>query len=74
MQTNYTDRNKSPTPFYHNGGKTATVKKETGRFTRRIGNTVYRVNVYSSQTNSETLGDKIIRLVKNDVSGKAANQ
>jgi len=66
-KSDYTDRNKSATPFYHEEGQTAT-------FTRRIGNTVYRVNVHSSKTSKETLNDKIMRLVKNDISGKAANQ
>jgi len=45
-----------------------------GTFKRRIGNTVYRVNVHYSRTSKETMSDKISRLIKNDVSGKAANQ
>ena len=38
-------------------------------FTRRIGNTIYRINVHSSTMSKETMSDKIIRLVKNEVAG-----
>jgi hypothetical protein len=69
--TDYMSRNVSTSLFYHEGAKTATA---AGTFTRRIGNTVYRVGVHFSRTSRETIGDKITRLVKNDVSGKAANQ
>jgi len=71
LNTDYTDRNSTSTPFYHEGGQTAT---ETHTFTRRIGPTVYRVSVHFSRTSNETMNDKINRLVKNDFSGKAANQ
>lgn len=70
LKTDYNNRNELSTPFYHEGGKTATA----GTFTRRIGNTVYRVNVHYSKTASETITDKIARLVKNDVSGKAGSR
>jgi len=70
LNNDYIGRNNHSNTFYHEGGKTATA----GMFTRRIGNTVYRVNVHSSSTSKETMGDKIIRLVKNDVSGKAAGE
>ena len=70
-QSDYTDRNKSATSFYHEGGQTSTENKTAGTFTRRIGNTVYRVNVHYSTTNKETVNDKIVRLVKNDIPGKA---
>jgi len=62
-KTDYTDRNNLSTPFYHEGGKTAT---ETHTFTRRIGSTVYRVGVHFSRTSKETVNDKINRLVKNE--------
>jgi len=69
----YTDRNKTTSQFYHERGQETTVKINTpGTFKRRIGNTVYRVNVHYSKTSNETINDKITRLVKNDVSGKAA--
>ena len=39
-------------------------------FTKRIGNTTYRVAVHFSKTSKETITDKILRLIKNDVSFK----
>jgi len=41
-------------------------------FTKRIGSTNYKVTVYFSNTSYETINDKVIRLIKNDVSRKAA--
>ncbi len=66
-KSNYTDRNNGAKQLYHEGEQTAI-------FTRRIGSTVYRVGVHFSRTSKETLNDKITRLAKNDVSGRAANQ
>ena len=58
--------------------QTATDKKEQprehGTFTKRIGSTNYRVNVHFSDTSRETMNEKIIRLIKNDASGKAAGK
>jgi len=58
---------------------TKTTKKEpppreSGVFTKRIGSTNYRVNVHFSNTSRETMNEKIIRLIKNDASGKAAGK
>ena len=33
---------------------------------RRIGSTIYRVRVYGSETATETMEDKILRLICND--------
>jgi len=64
----YTDRNNSTSQFYHEKGQETTENESTpGTFKRRIGNTVYRVNVHYSNTSKETINDKITRLVKNDV-------
>jgi hypothetical protein len=35
--------------------------------TRKIGNTTYDVYVHFSQTSKETMTDKIMRLIRNDV-------
>jgi len=44
-------------------------------FTKRIGSTNYRVNVHFSKTGTETMNDKIIRLIKNEtVNGKVVDQ
>jgi hypothetical protein len=45
--------------------------REGGAFTKRIGSTVYRVNVHFSKTSKETANDKIARLVRGGVAGKA---
>ncbi|MDL2258164.1 transposon-encoded TnpW family protein [Eubacteriales bacterium OttesenSCG-928-K08] len=37
---------------------------------RRLGSTTYRVNVHFSSTSRETMNDKILRMVKNEASGK----
>jgi len=37
-----------------------------GTFTKRIGYTTYHVGVYFSGTSTETVQDKILRLVKNE--------
>ena len=68
-KSDYTDRNNTAL-LYHKKGEFSTA----GTFTQRIGNTVYRVNVHSSKTSNETMSDKIMRLAKNDISGKGANQ
>ena len=36
------------------------------RMRKRIGSTTFDVAVHFSQTSKETLGDKIIRLIKNE--------
>ena len=35
--------------------------------TRRIGGTTYKVRVYFSETAQETLEDKILRIVRNEI-------
>ena len=40
---------------------------------KRIGSTTYHVSVHFSKTSTETIGDKIERLIQNEAeSGKAA--
>ena len=40
---------------------------ETPALTRRIGNKTFEVFVHFSETSTETLTDKIMRLVHNDI-------
>jgi len=48
--------------------------RESARFSKRVGSTVYRVNVHFSRTSKETANDKIIRLIKNEsAAGKGVN-
>jgi hypothetical protein len=52
----------------------ATLPQEPYRFQKRLGSTTFLVNVHSSRTNTETAGDKIARLIRNDTAtGKAVN-
>ena len=54
-------------------GDYATV--EPVNLTRRIGSTNYKVKVHFSRTSTETIDDKILRLIKNDAAlGKAAGE
>jgi hypothetical protein len=37
---------------------------------KKIGSTTYEVSIYFSKTSKETISDKILRLIKTEVSGK----
>ena len=45
---------------------------KAGAFTKRIGHTTYRVGIHFSDTNRETIDEKIIRLIKNESTGRKA--
>jgi hypothetical protein len=40
---------------------------DTNRFTKRIGSTVYQVGLYFNEEAKETMDEKILRLIKNDL-------
>lgn len=42
-------------------------------FVKRIGKTTYMVNVHFSTTSKETMSDKIMRLVQNDIRSTESN-
>jgi len=42
-------------------------QQEPQHFQKRIGSTFYKVAVYTSNTSKEHIGDKILRLAKNDI-------
>ena len=46
---------------------TAQPSGTTGIIRRKIGNTVYLVSVHFSETSKENLGDKLLRMAKNDL-------
>lgn len=46
------------------------MKKQTPLFREKIGSTIYEVTVHFSETNKETMDDKLKRLILND----SANQ
>jgi hypothetical protein len=41
-------------------------------FKRRIGQTTYRVGIHFNNKSNETIDDKIIKLVRNESSGRKA--
>jgi hypothetical protein len=43
----------------------------SGRFTERIGSTLYRVTVFFPTKETETLETKILRLIKKDLQNRA---
>ncbi len=42
-------------------------------FTRKIGNTTYDVSIHYSQQSRESMNDKIIRLIENDMQSMKRN-
>jgi|GEM_PF-858906 len=48
-------------------GVTRPQEPEAASFSQRIGSTVYSVNVHFSESNRETLQDKMMRLIQNDL-------
>ena len=56
--------------------KTDTTKRAQEKrkgFTKKIGNTTYDVSFHYSQQSSESMNDKIIRLIENDMQGMKKN-
>jgi hypothetical protein len=53
-----------------NSDKTATTATTTEQpdFVKTIGKTAYKVKVHFSKTSKETMTDKVLRLLKNEVS------
>ena len=41
---------------------------------RRIGSTIYRVRVYGSETATETMEDKILRLIQNEAANPCRSE
>ena len=44
---------------------------EPSKFEKRIGSTVYRVSVHFNEKSTETVEDKILRLLKSEVTKSA---
>ena len=47
---------------------TATTKPQTVK--RKIGKTTYELSLHFSQASTERMGDKVMRLLENDLSAK----
>ena len=43
------------------------AKAEQPEFVKRIGKTTYRVRVYFNPNSKETINDKILRMIRNEV-------
>ena len=44
-----------------------TVEHTPATMVRKIGKTTYKVGIHFSQTSKETMEDKLLRLIKNDI-------
>ena len=63
-------------PTNNAGAKTQgrKVEAEPIKLQKRIGSTTYRVNVYFSDTAMETMDDKILRLIRNEIASQGVAQ
>ena len=50
---------------------TAHKRREPVNLQKKVGSTVYTVSIHFSKTSQETLEDKILRLIKREVSENA---
>lgn len=50
-----------------NKDKTETRPNKAGFFYRRIGTTLYKVSVFTSDTETDTFADKVFRVVHNEI-------
>lgn len=46
------------------------MKQQTPTFREKIGSTIYEVTIHFSETNKETMNDKLKRLILNDYAGQ----
>ncbi len=52
---------------------TKRVQEKRRGFTKKIGNTTYDVSFHYSRQSRESMNDKIIRLIENDMQGMKKN-
>ena len=48
-----------------------TTEQTASVLVRKIGKTTYMVGIHFSQTSKETMDDKVLRLIKNDIRNAA---
>lgn len=48
-----------------------TTEQTASMIVRKIGKTTYMVGIHFSQTSKETMDDKVLRLIKNDIRNAA---
>ena len=46
------------------------INAQPGRFCKRIGSTVYTVNIHFKEGGKETLEDKLFRMMKSDLTNR----
>lgn len=53
----------------HNKSNDVKIKRDANqsRFSRQIGSTTFLVNIHFNKANSETLHEKVLRLMKNEL-------
>ncbi len=54
-------------------GTTKRAQEKRRGFTKKIGNTTYDVSFHYSRQSRESMNDKIIRLIENDMQGMKRN-
>ncbi len=54
-------------------GTTKRAQEKRRGFTKKIGNTTYDVSFHYSRQSRESMNDKIIRLIENDMPGMKRN-
>jgi len=50
---------------------TTTAETKQPAFIKRTGKTTYEVHIHFSKTSKETINDKIMRLIRNDITNTA---
>ncbi len=68
QHTDYTAANCAPQDQYTPVDREGQARPVTMR--KRIGSTIYRVNVHFSDTSTDTIGDKIDRLIRREAVGE----
>ena len=53
---------------------TTTIQTEQPALVKQIGKTTYKVKVHFSETSKETMSDKIVRMLKSEISSMQSLQ
>ena len=72
LNKDYRERNISMLPQKVAMVKDVAKTNKAGGFTKRIGHTTYRVGIHFSDTSRETMDEKIIRIIRNESTERAA--
>jgi len=51
--------------------QTTTVKTPSPTITKKIGNTIYKIQIHFSRASKDTLHDKLLRIVKHELAKNA---